>query len=44
MISEEQNKLLILSDRNKINLKKYEIESDSCSDINSDFGNITSTE
>jgi hypothetical protein len=44
MISKEQNKLMILSDKNKINLKKNEIMSESCSDINSDFGKITSDE
>jgi hypothetical protein len=45
MISVEQNKLFILSDRNKIKLKKNEIGSDdSCSDINSNFGKITSSE
>ena len=37
--------MLILSDRNKIELKENEILSDiSCSDISSDFGKITSSE
>ncbi len=37
--------MLILSDRNKIDLKENEIGSDSsCSDIGSDFGKITSSE